>query len=290
MALRGIKPTAVQKRIKALFYGPAGVGKTMTSIQFPRPYLIDTERGAENTQYVRALTKSGGAYMFSVDPDEVIQEIRSLISEKHDYQTLIIDPLTILYSDLLDKAADKVGTDFGRHKGPADRTIKQLLALLLRLDMNVVITSHGKTKWERAKDSKGKDTVVEAGETFDCYGKLDYLFDLTLLVGKRGAERTARVVKTRIEGFPEGETFPLSYDEIATRYGREVLERSANPDPLGSPEQLAEMLGLLSERADREELLERWLKKAAVEDPKDMRAVDVAKCIDFLNKKGLVTK
>jgi GTPase SAR1 family protein len=42
MALRAKKPEAVEKRLKALFYGSAGVGKTTAAIQFPRPYLIDT--------------------------------------------------------------------------------------------------------------------------------------------------------------------------------------------------------------------------------------------------------
>jgi GTPase SAR1 family protein len=60
MALRAIKPKAVEKRLKALFYGSAGVGKTTASIQFPRPYLIDTEKGAENDQYVKMLEKTGG--------------------------------------------------------------------------------------------------------------------------------------------------------------------------------------------------------------------------------------
>lgn len=50
MALRGVKPTAIQKRLKALFYGAAGVGKTTAAISFPSPYLIDTEKGAENTK------------------------------------------------------------------------------------------------------------------------------------------------------------------------------------------------------------------------------------------------
>ena len=37
--LRGKKPETIEKRLKALFYGPAGVGKTTCAIQFPKPYL-----------------------------------------------------------------------------------------------------------------------------------------------------------------------------------------------------------------------------------------------------------
>ena len=73
--LRGIKPTVVQKRLKALFYGGAGVGKTTAAIQFPKPYLIDTEKGATNDQYLEILNKNGGVIFSTVDFDELVQEI-----------------------------------------------------------------------------------------------------------------------------------------------------------------------------------------------------------------------
>lgn len=258
MALRGKKPTAIEKRLKALFYGAAGVGKTTCAIQFPRPYLIDTERGAENDQYVKLLNAAGGAYFFTTDPDDLINEIKALLSEKHEYKTLIIDPLTVIYNDLLDKAADKVGTDFGKHKGPADRKIKHLLTLLLRLDMNVIITSHAKPKWVRGvKD--GKDTVIEDGNTFDCYGRLDYLFDLVFEIQKRGSERVGIVKKTRIEGFKDNEQFPFNYETIAEKYGRDILERDSVPQILATTEQAIELKRLIELLKVPEEVYQKWL-------------------------------
>ena len=284
MALKGRPPTAVQKRLKALFFGPPGVGKTTAALQFPSPYLIDTERGAENDQYVRALQKSGGAYMFTTDPDELIEELRSLISEQHSYRTLIIDPLTIIYNDLLDKAADQVGTDFGRHKGPANRKIKHLLSLILRLDMNVIITSHAKAKWVRSKDARGKDTAVQEGVTFDCYDGLDYLFDLVFEVNKRGTERVGIVRKTRIESFPEGEVFPFGYDAIADRYGRELLERAAQAVPLATKEQTDELTGLVADKKDGEAWLAKVLDKAGAETVGELTQEQAEKCIEALRK------
>jgi len=283
MALRGIKPTDVEKRMKVLFYGPAGVGKTTAAIQFPKPYLIDTERGAENDQYVKALNASGGALFQTTDPEEMITEIKSLISEKHDYKTLIIDPATVIYNDLLDKAADEVGTDFGKHKGPADRRFKHFLTLLLRVDMNVIITSHSKAKWERTKDAKGRDTVVEAGTTFDCYPKLDYLFDLVFEIQKRGTDRVGIVRKTRVTGFEEGLVFPFSYDEIANRYGRDILERGAAPVALASPEQIAAIRELIDARKDGDMILSKSLEKAQAETLDEMPAEMAGKLIAHLN-------
>lgn len=288
MALRGKEPEAVQKRLKVLLFGPAGVGKTTAAIQFPRPYLIDTERGAENDQYVKALKNAGGAYFSTTDPTELITEVTSLLSEKHDYQTVIIDPLTVIYNDLLDRAAADVGTDFGKHKGPADRTIKHMLNLLLRLDMNVIVTSHAKPKWERTKDAKGKDTVIEAGQTFDCYGRLDYLFDLVFEIAKRGKDRVGIVRKTRIEAFPESEVFPFSYDEIANRYGRDILERSATPQQLATPEQVSELTALLAAVGLASDTIEKWMDKYKAETLAEMPAEPVQKYIEHLRPKAKV--
>lgn len=289
MALRGKKPEAVQKRLKMLLFGPAGVGKTTCAIQFPRPYLIDTERGAENDQYVKKLNAAGGAYYFTTDPDELLKEVRALMVEKHEYRTLVIDPLTVIYNDLLDKAAEDVGTDFGKHKGPANRQVKRLLNMLLRLDMNVIITSHAKAKWVRSKDAKGKDTAVQEGITFDCYDALDYLFDLVIEVGKRGKDRVGIVRKTRIESFVDGETFTFGYDEIADRYGREIVEKPPTVIVPATAESVAELVRLLAERKDGDALAAKWLKAANAEDFADMSDEQVSKCVAHLTKREAVT-
>lgn len=292
MALRGKKPEAVAKRLKALFFGPAGVGKTTAAIQFPKPYLIDTERGAENDQYVKLLQDAGGAYLFTTDFDEMVSETTSLLTERHDYRTLVIDPMTVLYNDLLDKSIkriasqenkeedDKEVTAFGRHKQSADRKIKHLLNLLLRLDMNVIITSHQKAKWE--KDSSGN--AKETGSTFDCYPKLDYLFDLVFQIQERGTERKGIVVKTRCQGFPKGEVFPFSYDEIAARYGREILERKAASEILASPEEVAELTRLVELLNTPADIVEKWLDKAMAESFAEMPADKIQACISHLKK------
>jgi hypothetical protein len=276
MALRAVKPSAIEKRMKALFYGTAGVGKTTAAIQFPKPYLIDTEKGAENTQYVKILEAAGGAIFQTSDFDELINEVKSLLTEKHEYKTLVIDPLTTLYNDLLDKAAVKVGTEFGRHYGEANKSMKHLLNLLLRLDMNVIITSH-------AKNEYGANLAV-LGQTYDCYKKLDYLFDLVFEIQKRGTNRVALVKKTRVEGFPEGDVFPFSYDEISSRYGKKILEKEAVAQKLATPEQVTEIARLIDLLKTPEEVIDKWLKKAESEKFDEMSSDAIQKCIEFLKK------
>lgn len=287
MALRGIKPSAIEKRLKALFYGAAGVGKTTAAIQFPRPYLIDTEKGAENNQYVKLLEKGGGAVFQTCDFDELIHEVKALMTEKHEFKTLIIDPLTTLYNDLLDKCAiqikaqskekDATGTEFGRHYQEANKKMKHLLNLLLRLDMNVIITSH-------AKNEYGQNMAV-LGQTFDCYKKLDYLFDLVFEIQKRGKERVGIVKKSRIESFTDAETFPFSYDEVAQRYGREVLERDAVAEKLADKKQVEKLKHLVELLKIEEEIVEKWKTKANAETFEEMSYDKIQACIDYLESK-----
>lgn len=287
MALRGIKPEAVQKRLKALFYGTAGVGKTTAAIQFPMPYLIDTEKGAENDQYTKQLQKSGGVIFQTSDFDELINEVKSLLTENHGYKTLIIDPLTTLYNDLLDKSAlilkaqskekDATGTEFGRHYGEANKKMKHLLSLLLRLDMNVIVTSHAKNEYA------GNMTVV--GSTFDCYKKLDYLFDLVFEIQKRGKDRTGIIKKSRIEAFPDGETFPFSYEEIAQRYGIEILEKEAIAEKLATLDQVSELNRLITLLNISEEVQQKWKDKAKAETFDEMSEDIIVKIIESLKSK-----
>lgn len=284
MALRGKTPTTIEKRLKCLFYGTAGVGKTTAAIQFPRPYLIDTEKGAENDDYVKTLEKNGGVIFQTSDIDDLIKEIKSLLTEKHEYKTLIIDPLTVIYNDLLDKSAaslisreDPTGTAYSRHKGPADRKLKQLLNLLLRLDMNVIITSHAKGEWKN-----GQPTGVD---TYDCYAKLDYLFDLVIEIKKNGKQRIGVVKKTRIKAFDELESFPFSYDTIAEKYGRKILEKDAVAQKLASQDQVLEIIHLINVLKIEQDEVNKWLTKADASSFDEMEEDKIIKCINFLKDK-----
>ena len=284
MGLRAKKPEAIQKRLKALFYGGAGVGKTTAAISFPKPYLIDTERGAENTQYTEKLKAGGGVIFQTSDFDELVTEVKALLTEKHEYKTLIIDPLTTLYNDLLDKSAkermsdkDPDGTAFGGHYGSANKKMKHLLALLLRLDMNVIITCHSKNEY-------GTNLSI-LGQTYDGYKKLDYLFDLVFEIKKFGLERRGIVKKSRLQEFQDSDQFPFSYDEIANRYGRDVLERDAVAEVLASKEQIERLKELIELFKVPEDVVDKWKDKANAAEFAEMNESVITKIIAHLEEK-----
>jgi hypothetical protein len=281
--LRARKPEAVTKRLKLFMFGPAGVGKTTAAIQFPNSYIIDCEKGAEN--YDKLISASNSVLFQTTDINEVILEVKSLLTEKHDFRTLVIDPITTIYNDLLEKCEQQVGSDWGRHYAAANKTMKRLANLIMALDMNVVITAHAKKEY-------GQNLQI-VGQTFDGWKQLDYWFDLVVELdkakksGKRNTDagRFARVAKTRLEEFPDGEMFEWSYDAIKKRYDYNQLEREANVVRLATPDQVGEIHSLLSIVRLPEGTVEKWFAKAGVDTWEDMPYDVLQKCIDFVKNR-----
>ena len=273
--MRAKKPEAVTKRLKLFMFGPAGVGKTTAAIQFPNSYIIDCERGAENYD---ALVRASNSVLFqTTDIADVISEVKSLLTETHEYRTLVIDPITTVYNDLLDKCESQVGADFGRHYGAANKQMKRLANLIMALDMNVVITAHAKTEYGQ--------NFAKIGYTFDGWRQLDYWFDLVVELGKKGKKRFAKVVKTRLEPFGDEETFEWSYDSIKRRYDASILEREAHVVKLATPEQVKEIKDLLAVVRLPEGTTDKWFAKAAVDVWEDMPTEVIGKCIEYVKNR-----
>lgn len=286
MPLKAKKPEAMKKRLKLMLFGKAGIGKTTAAIQMPKPYIIDTERGTEHSGYVKLITEAGGAVLQTANADDVIAELKALLSEKHNYKTLVIDPITNIEDNVIQAASLKYDAD-AKEGGDMrvwrdrDRTNRRIVSLILQLDMNVVMTMHGKIEYG--------ENFTKLGTSFEGWKKWDYLFDLALEIRKVGegekAKRIAHVRKTRIEAFPDGADFEWSYQELAKRYGADVLEREVVPVAMASKEQVAELNRLVQTVKLPDGAVEKWKSKAGVEEFADMPADTIAKCIDFVKAK-----
>lgn len=285
MALPSNKPNKGEhQRLKLLLSGPAGVGKTTAALKMPKPYVIDAEAGSDH--YADLYEASGGDRFSAVTIDEIIKVIRQLITEEHDFKTLVIDPITTIYHQLGDEGEKKVGTEFQKHyKQYADKFIRRLLDLLTQVDMNVIVIAHEKNEW--GKDDRGQPTIV--GTTFDGYAKLDYIFDLWLKLhrDRKSKKRMATVAKTRFPQFPDLDQFEWSYEALAERWGAGEMERQASRVILASTEQVAEMRFLLG-RLDESAIKALKLSKLDPDQLQDMPADRVVKGInlvrDYLSK------
>lgn len=277
MSLDAKKAEHVEKRFKAVFFGEPATYKTYTSINFPAPYLIDTENGAQYEQYVDCLNKKNGAVLRTVDFEKILSNVKSLATEKHPYKTLIIDSATILYDNLLEEAEKKVGNDFGKHYGVANKQMKNLIMWIYRIDMNVILTAHSKNKY-------GPQMSV-IGKTIDCYQKLGHLLDLYIEVQRHGDLRKAHVIKSRIPCFHENQIFDFNYESLTNIYKKEKLEKETVPSKLASPEQIKKLNSLIDLLSISEESVDKWLKKGNASMLSELEYSNANACIEMLNKK-----
>jgi hypothetical protein len=267
---------------KILIFGKSGVGKTWTSLDFPKCYYIDTEDGANLGHYTDKLEKSGGVYMGqadgSLDFKTVLDQIKALATEDHDYKTLIIDSITKLYNTVIANAQETLGDkdQFGASKKPAISMMRQLVNWLCRLDMNVILIAHEKINWANGE---------QVGVTFDCWDKLEYELHLALQITKRGDQRTAIVRKSRLLGFADASSFTWSYDDFAKRYGKDVMETKSKQITLASAEEVAEVKRLLENVRISDEDITKWFTKASVTTWEEMSDEQIKKVITFLKGK-----
>lgn len=285
MSLKAIKPELVKEtKPKFMVSGKSGVGKTWFSLDFPRPYLIDCESGANREQYVNKLLASGGAYFGkeqgSHDFKTVIEEVIALATTPHDYKTLVIDSFSHLYNTAAAIAEEKMGSDFGRDKKEANRPTRTLMRWIESLPMTVILICHLKDKWER----RGKD-IINSGTTFDGFDKLEYILDLWIEIQKTGPQRNFIVKKSRIESLPDGKEFDCNYKKFSEIYGKEILEEKSIPINLATPQQIEELTMLLETLKIPEETVEKWKTKADVDSFEEMTEQQILACISFCKKK-----
>lgn len=287
--LKATKPEPVEKRLKLLVYGPAGVGKTTAAIQFPKAYIIDTEKGTDF--YSKSINKAESAVLKTNDPDDISDQLHALLTEKHDYKTLIIDPITQVYnacqekwSRIFEKHTDNKKNaelqDFGpRYWGRVKSEFKAIQRLMMRLDMNVIITSHQKDIYGMGMTKIGIGPDTMKGD--------EYLFDLVFELKKVGDKRMATTIKERAEigqpRFPE--EFEWNYTNFCKYYGSEIIERESKPVEMATDAQVGEVVHLLEVVKIDEEVIQRWFNKADVEEWGQMTGEQIQGCIDTLKKK-----
>lgn len=286
--LKAVPPKAAEpSKPKVLIFGKPGVGKTWTALDFPSVYYIDTEGGADLNHYTDKLEKAGGVYLGpdqgATSFDTIIEQVQALATEKHDFRTLVIDSISKIFALEVAREAERLGDKnaFGADKRPAIAYMRRLVSWLTRLDMNVILIAHQKDEY--GINSKGERDVI--GVTFDAWDKLEYELHLCLHIAKQGPSRVARVRKSRLTGFPDGASFPWSYEEFAARYGRDVIEKAAVQIQLATPEQIEEAKRLL----DTVKMPDGWLAKcldaARVETLEELDTDRMAKLIATLKEK-----
>lgn len=288
--LRAKTPDTKVKRLKLMAFGPPAIGKTTAAIQFPKNYIIDMERGTDN--YGGVIKASGSVVFQTTNADEVKAEIKALLTEKHDFRTVTIDPATILYgavqekwTRIFEKWTDSEKTselqDFGfRYWGRVKSEYKSIMRMLLALDMNVILLSHQKDIYGDGMKKVGLGSDSMRGDEYI----FDYIFQLSMdPSGKRMAVTRKERAEIGKQKFPAN--FEWSYQNFVKFYGQDALEREAKPLELATPEQVLEINRLLGIVKIDDTWATDCLDKADVDSWEEMTAEKIQKAIDYLTKK-----
>jgi len=269
------KAAAVNKRLKLFLWGDSGVGKTTLALQFPKPVVIDMEAGSD---------LYGESFDFDVlratTADEVMQAVDWLSTNKHDYRTLVIDPITIYWDALQRKWSDIF---LKRNKGskgykfeyfdlqPRDwltlkAELKEFVRKIVSLDMNTIITARQKTQFKEGS------FMVAAGETFDGEKSLPYLFDTIVRIYVDEKNRhMGTCLKDRSNKLPK-EPFEIKYELFESLFGKESLTRQSKPAQSATAEQKARIAALLPKTGMSDEQITQRLAAYGAETLDDLSA------------------
>ncbi len=286
--LNATEPSDVKpSKPKIMIFGKPGVGKSWSALDFPSVYYIDTEGGANLGHYADRLKKSGGVYFGpsqgSNDFSAVTEEIITLATTQHRFRTLVIDSFSQIFNtqvsadhERMEKAGRDMEKTFGAEKKGAINWVRRWLRWFDRMDMNVVLICHEKDAYV-----DGKLTGVAA----DAWVKMEYALHLNLHITKAGPIRRARVVKSRLLGFPDAEVFDWNYAAFAERYGKDIIESSSKPVDMATAEQVKTFTDLLAAVKVDPKVLEKWEDNG---DAADLSSEDLGKRIQYL--KSLLPK
>jgi len=284
MPLKAIKPLEVKpSKVKMLISGSPGCGKTWFALDWPKPYLLDTEGGAVRKQYQDKLKTVGGAYFGQEQGSEVfkdvIEEVKSLATVKHPYKTLVIDSFSHLYLLEAAEAEEKIGSEFGKDRKAANKPTRQLLRWINKCDMNVLFIAHSKAKWAR----KGNE-IYQDGNTFEGYPKLEY--DLDLFIEIMPGHKNFLIKKSRVESLPQETSMPLSFENFAEVYGGDgILSSDAKPVVMATETQIKDIRGLIEALNIDQPQIDKWFKKVDVDEWEEMTSVQISGLTEVLNKK-----
>ena len=144
------------KPIKAVIYGPEGIGKSTFASKFPAPLFIDTEGSTSRMDVARTDTPSS------------LEMLRSMLVElsdnNHGYKTLVLDTADWAERLCVQAVCAKNGKsgieDFGYGKGytyvyEEMARILNVLTTIWEHGMNVVITAHAAIRKFEQPDEMG---------------------------------------------------------------------------------------------------------------------------------------
>lgn len=288
--MRAIKPEIVKPgKPTILISGPPKTWKSRLALQFPQPYYVDTESGVTQPHYMQDLINSGGVYMGQQQGSQsfptVIEEVKWLQTNKHDYKTFTLDSLSYITNLGFDTeevrmvdAGQKI--EFASNRKPTMRQVRRFFTLLRNLDMTKIIICHQKEKWEGEGDDRKR-----TGMTFDGWDKLEYLLDLWCESRRVGKDAVMTVRASRYKQFPIGMEISMTYAAFSKFYGLNTMDKVAIPIVPSTQEQAAEIKRRIAMLKMSDEDVSKWLTTNNAMEIEDLPKEGADKFLAHLEEK-----
>ena len=130
---------------RCVLYGVHGIGKSTLAANFPVPVFIQTEEGANEIDVDKLPT--------ALSHDDVLQQLRALYAEKHDYKTVVVDSADwledFIHLELKASYTDKE-LGFGRDSVKSAEKMSEILTALnhlrIKRDMACVLIAHSEIR------------------------------------------------------------------------------------------------------------------------------------------------
>jgi hypothetical protein len=268
--LSQIKKGKVRKPHLILIYGPDKVGKSTFGANAPNPVFLGAEDGSSNLDVARLPQPQ--TY------DDVLAAIHELASEKHEFETLVIDSLDwiepLVFEKLCREAGKDTIEDFGYGSGYKKslpewrKMIRAIEQLQAATKMNVIMIAHSQVKTfndpqENAAYDRYQLKLYEgASALFREFAECIFFANFEVSTTKKEGERKAkafgegdRILYTeRRPAFDAGNRFglpfeikPLSWKAYTEALDALQTEQTESPDTLKKSIQ-----GLLKNVKDKE--------------------------------------
>lgn len=204
--------TQITPRVKALFYGGPGVGKSRLAVdtaiklaaaESKRAAAISMEAGLEYLPEMGFDFDILGTKSYA----DTLEAVDYLLSPEgqRQYGAVVIDPITVLYQivqeaqqDIVERRAARKGQDPNeqsvgfREWGKVKQQMDKLATRLVNCQQHVLVTAREAVEYEQAGNN-----LKAVGYKAECHKSWPFLFDFVGRITVQGRSRVLSVVKDR---------------------------------------------------------------------------------------------